>query len=143
MAQPDGASHSEAASLNNVAAVGFGNGNRRIDRLRQLCYDCNLGDNDARQFGKLTATATWEKLLLAHGLEFEPRTETTLNTVATASQESQHSINFLEWVDWSQALALALASVGFVLLIFSLFPRMNSLHLFPQMRITIEIGDRK
>jgi hypothetical protein len=44
---------------------------RRIDQLKQLASDCNLTAEQARQHGKLSATATWEKLLLAHGLEFD------------------------------------------------------------------------
>jgi hypothetical protein len=114
-------------------------GYRRIDQLKQLAYDCNLTNSDAKVFGKLTATATWEKLLLAHGLEFESKIETTSNTVAVASQESTRQINLLEWVDLGQAFALALASVGFALLILGMFPRVNPLNLFP-VKITIQVG---
>ncbi len=112
---------------------------RRIEHLKQLAYDCNLTNEQARTFGKLTATATWEKLLLAHDLEFESRIETTPNTVAVASQESTRQINLLEWIDFGQALALALASVGFALLILGMFPRINPLNLLP-VKITIQIG---
>ena len=136
------ASPVEAATLNTVAAAGFGNGRRRIDRLRQLAYDCQLTDNDARQFGKLTATATWELLLSSHGLEFEPKIENTPNTAATASIESPHQLNLIDWIDWAQALALALASVGLAVMILGLFPRINPLQL-PQVRVTIEFGDKK
>jgi len=44
---------------------------RRIEHLKQLAYDCNLTAEQAREYGKLSATATWEKLLTAHGLEFD------------------------------------------------------------------------
>jgi len=134
MTYGDGRPSLDAAKLNTVA-IGFGSGRRRIDRLRQLAHDCNLSDSDARAFGKLTKTSTWEALLTSHGLEFEPR----INTLEIASQESSHQIGLTDWIDWSQALALALASVGFALLILGMFPRINPLNLFP-VKITIQVG---
>jgi hypothetical protein len=116
---------------------------RRIDQLRQLAYDCNLTNEQARAFGKLTATATWEKLLLAHGLEFEPRIETANTKVATASQESARHINLFDWVDFGQLIAVSLASVGFAVLVLALWPRINPLNLFPSVRINIQIGATK
>ena len=130
-----------AIATRNTDAIGFGSGRRRIDCLKQLAYDCGLTNDQARIFGKLTATSTWEKLLLAHGLEFDPKPETLHDTVATASQESAHQINLMQWVDWAQALALALASVGLAAMILGLFPRINPLQL-PQVKITIQIGDK-
>lgn len=115
---------------------------RRIEHLKRLAYDCNLTNEQARVFGKLTATATWEKLLLAHGLEFEPKTETSSSTVAFANQEKGRHINLLEWVDFGQAIALALASVGFAVLILGLFPRINPLNLLP-VKITIQVEQNK
>jgi hypothetical protein len=128
---------------------------RRIDHLKQLAFDCNLTAEEARKYGKLTATATWEKLLLAHGLEFEPRIETADNTVTTATQESSgrrlctqsspadRQLNLLEWVDFGQLLTVSLASVGFTVLVLSLWPRINPLNLFPPVRINIQIGATK
>jgi hypothetical protein len=142
MTYGDGRPTLDAAKLNSVA-IGFGSGRRRIDRLRQLAYDCNLTDEEARQYGKLTATATWEKLLNSHGLEFEPKSEIITNTVAPASQESNHSINFFEWVDFGQLIAVSLASVGFAVLVLSLWPRINPLNLLPPVRINIQIGATK
>ena len=116
---------------------------RRIEHLKQLAYDCNLTNEQAREFGKLTATATWEKLLTSHGLEFEPKIQTTSNTVATASQESTRQINLFEWVDFGQLIATSLASVGLAVLVISLWPRINPLNLFPPVRINIQIGASK
>jgi hypothetical protein len=110
---------------------------RRIEHLKQLCYDCGLTNEQAREFGKLTATATWEKLLTSHGLEFDRKVE-PLDT-AVITQESSRQINLTDWIDWAQALALALASVGFAVLILGLFPRINPLNLFP-VKITIQVG---
>lgn len=110
---------------------------RRIEHLKQLAYDCNLTNEQARVFGKLTATATWEKLLLAHGLEFDRKTQ-PLDT-ASSNQESARQINLIEWIDWAQALTLALASVGLAMLILGNFPRINPLNLLP-VKITIQVG---
>ena len=142
MTYGDGRPSLGAAKLNSVATR-FGNGGRRIDLLRQLAYDCGLTNEQARDFGKLTATATWEKLLTAHGLEFEPKIETNNNTVATANQELARQFNFFEWVDLSQLIAVSLASVGFAELVLSLWPRINPLNLFPPIRINIQIGATK
>jgi hypothetical protein len=139
MTQGDGRPARTIATL-NTGATKFGNGGRRIDSLRQLAYDCNLTNEQARNFGKLSATATWEKLLLAHGLEFEPRTEAANNSVTIANHESSRQINLLEWIDFGQLLAVSLASVGFAVLVLSLWPRINPLNLFPPIRINIQIG---
>jgi hypothetical protein len=143
MTHGDGRPSLDAAKLNSVADTRFGNGGRRIDALRQLAYNCGLTNEQARIFGKLSATATWEKLLLTHGLEFEPKIKSTSNTVATANQELTRQINFFEWVDLSQLIAVSLASVGFAVLVLSLWPRINPLNLFPPIRINIQIGTTK
>jgi hypothetical protein len=142
MTQGDGRPARTIATL-NTGATKFGNGGRRIDALRQLAYDCGLTNEQARVFGKLSATATWEKLLLAHELEFEPKIESTSNTVATANQELARQFNFFEWVDLSQLIAVSLASLGFAVLVLSLWPRINPLNLFPPIRINIQIGATK
>jgi hypothetical protein len=116
---------------------------RRIEHLKQLAYDCNLTNEQAREFGKLTVTATWEKLLTSHGLEFDRKPEITPIDGSTVTNENSRQINLLEWVDLGQAFALALASVGFALLILGLWPRINPLNLFPPVRINIQIGATK
>ncbi len=116
---------------------------RRIDQLRKLAFDCNLTAEEAKKYGKLTATATWEKLLLAHGLEFEPKIEIANNTVATPNQESPRQLNLLEWVDFGQLLAVSLASACFAVLVLSLWSRINPLNLFPPIRINIQFGATK
>ena len=115
---------------------------RRIDHLKELAYDCNLTNEQARNFGKLSKTSTWESLLRFHNLEFDEKSEISHNTVATANQESNHSINFFEWVDFGQLIAVSLASVGFAVLILSLWPRINPLNLLPPVRINIQIGQK-
>jgi len=117
---------------------------RRIDRLRQLAYDCNLTDDEARKFGKLTKTSTWEALLNSHALEFEPKpTEISPSNVAPANSIQVSPSNFLEWVDFGQLIAVTLASAGLSVLLLSLWPRLNPLNLLPQVKITIQLGANK
>ena len=113
---------------------------RRIDHLKELAYDCNLTNEQARNFGKLSRTSTWESLLRFHNLEFDTKPEIINDTVATASQEVSHQINFFEWVDFGQLIAVSLASVGLAVLILSLWPRINPFNLLPPVRIQIQIG---
>jgi hypothetical protein len=115
---------------------------RRIDRLRQLAYDCRLTDDEARKFGKLTKTSTWEALLSSHGLEFEPKSETSPSNVAPANSIQVSSSNFLEWVDFGQLVAVTIASAGLSVLLLSLWPRLNPLNLLPQVKITIQVGTK-
>jgi hypothetical protein len=142
MTQGDGRPVRTIATL-NTGATKFGNGGRRIEHLKQLAYDCNLTAEQARKYGKLSVTATWEKLLTAHGLEFDRKIQSTSSTVATSNQESPRQLNLLEWVDLSQLIAVSLASVSFAVLVLSLWPRINPLNLFPPIRINIQIGATK
>ena len=112
---------------------------RRIDHLKTVAYSCGLCDTEARKFGKLTATKTWEALLTSHGLEFDRKPEIASIDASNISTESPRQINLIDWIDWVQALTLALASVGFALLILGQFPRINPLNLFP-VKITIQVG---
>lgn len=116
---------------------------RRIDRLRQLAYDCNLTDDEARKFGKLTKTSTWEALLKSHSLEFEPKHEISPSNVASASNIQVAPSNFLEWVDFGQLVSVTLASAGLSVLLLSLWPCINPLNLLPQVKITIQLGASK
>jgi len=136
MSQSDGYPEGDAATLIDARHKPLVS-RRRIEHLKALAYDCGLTAEEARTFGKLTATATWEKLLLAHGLEFDKKSQAP--DTATSSHETVHQIKLTDWIDWSQALALALASVGFALLILGMFPRINPLNLFP-VKITIQVG---
>ena len=44
--------------------------NRRIDQLIAIALDCGFGNEDAKDFGKLTKTATWEAMLETYGVPF-------------------------------------------------------------------------
>ena len=45
---------------------------RRIDQLREIALDCGFGNEDAKDFGKLSKTATWEAMLETYGIPFPP-----------------------------------------------------------------------
>jgi hypothetical protein len=121
--------------MNKPSVVSY----RRIDQLKQLAYDCNLTNEQARAFGKLTATSTWESLLTKHGLEFPPKNQTTDDIVASGVEYQPTPTNFLEWVDFGQLITLTLAGVGIFALLLSLWPR--TLNFIPRpVRITIQIG---
>jgi hypothetical protein len=131
---------------------------RRIDQLKAIAFDCGFTNEDAKQFGKLSKTATWEALLETYGIP--PQVVDTFDTVDTQTQSldtsgwtndgsspvcsftSKNSTNFLDWVDFSQLIALALASVGVFVLVMSMWRQINPLNLFPPVRINIQIGTK-
>jgi hypothetical protein len=130
---------------------------RRIDRLKAIAFDCGFTNEDAKQFGKLSKTATWEALLHTYGI---PSQVVDVDTVSTQAQSldtsdwtndasfpvcnftPQNSTNFLDWVDFGQLIALFLASVGVFVLAMSLWRQINPLNLFPPVRVNIQIGTK-
>jgi hypothetical protein len=133
---------------------------RRIDRLKAFAHKQGFTNADAKQFGKLSKTATWEALLETYGIPLHPGE--TVDRGADSKAQSldtsdwtndgsfpvcnftrQNSTNFLEWVDTGQLIALVLASVGVFVLAMSLWRQINPLNLFPPVRINIQIGTQK
>jgi hypothetical protein len=131
---------------------------RRIDQLKTRAFDCGLTNEDAKQFGKLSKTATWEALLSTYGIPLHSvDTVDTVDSKAKSLDTSdwtndasfpvcnfipQNSTNFLDWVDFGQLIALALASVGVFVLAMSLWRQINPLNLFPPVRVNIQIGTK-
>jgi len=131
---------------------------RRIDHLKAIAFDCGFTNEDAKQFGKLSKTATWEALLHTYGIPsqvvdtFDTGVDTQTQSLDTSDWTNdasfpvcnftpQNSTNFLDWVDFGQLIALALASVGVFVLAMSLWRQINPLNLFPSpVRINIQIG---
>jgi hypothetical protein len=132
---------------------------RRIDHLKARAFDCGFTNSDAKQFGKLSKTATWEALLHTYGIPSQ-----VVDTVDTVDIQTQsldtsgwtndgsspvcsftpkNSTSFLDWVDFSQLIAVALASAGVFVLAMSLWRQINPLNLFPPVRINIQIGASK
>jgi hypothetical protein len=132
---------------------------RRIDRLKAIAFDCGFTNQDAKQFGKLSKTATWQALLETYGISSQvvdtfdtavDRETQSLDTSDWTNDASfpvcnftpQNSTNFLDWVDFGQLIALALASVGVFVLAMSLWRQINPLNLFPPVRVNIQIGTK-
>jgi hypothetical protein len=141
---------------------------RRIDKLRVIAFDRGFTNEDAKQFGKLSKTATWEALLelyLIDGESLDTLLEIPLDTVDTKPEPleaedvdsvdalgwtndgsfpvcgfTRQNSSFLDWVDFSQLIALAVASAGVFLLAMGLWRQINPLNLFPPVRINIQIG---
>jgi hypothetical protein len=127
--------------------------------LKAIAFDCGFSNEDAKQFGKLSKTATWEALLETYGIPsqvvdtFDTGVDSQTQSLDTSgwtndgsspvcSFTPKNSTNFLDWVDFSQLIALALASVGVFVLAMSLWRQINPLNLFPPVRINIQIGTK-
>jgi hypothetical protein len=132
---------------------------RRIDQLKTRALDCGFTNEDAKQFGKLSKTATWEALLSTYGISlqdvdtFDSNVDSKVQSLDTRDWTNdasfpvcnftpQNSTNFLDWVDFGQLIALALASVGVFVLAMSLWRQINPLNLFPPVRVNIQIGTK-
>ena len=129
---------------------------RRIDHLKARAFDSGFTNEDAKQFGKLSKTATWETLLKTYGIPLQA-VDIVVDTKAQSLDTSdwtndgsfpvcnftrQNSTNFLDWVDFGQLITLALASAGVFVLAMSLWRQINPLNLFPPVRINIQIGTK-
>jgi hypothetical protein len=166
-------SHSGDGTVMTKTVISY----RRIDHLKAIALDCGFTNEDAKQFGKLSKTATWEALLETYGIPLQSvdTVDTVLDTVLDTRLEAvdsvdkgvdskaqsldtgdwtndasfplcnftpQNSTNFLEWVDFGQLIALALASVGVFVLAMSLWRQINPLNLFPPVKVNIQIGTK-
>jgi hypothetical protein len=128
---------------------------RRIDQLKAIAFDCGFTNEDAKQFGKLSKTATWETLLHTYGIpsqvvdtvdiqnqSLDTSGWTNGGSSPVCSFTPKNSTSFLDWVDFGQLIALALASAGVFVLAMSLWRQINPLNLFPPVRVNIQIGTK-
>jgi hypothetical protein len=132
---------------------------RRIDHLKAIALERGFSNEDAKQFGKLSKTATWEALLKTHSISLQA-VDTVDITVDSKTQSldtsgwtndgsfpvcdfTRPNSSFLDWVDFGQLIALALASAGVFVLAMSLWRQINPLNLFPPVRVNIQIGAQK
>ncbi|MEG4272623.1 MULTISPECIES: hypothetical protein [unclassified Microcoleus] len=58
---------------------------RRIDQLKAIAYDRGFTNEDAKQFGKLSKTATWEALLDIYLVDGESLDTVNVDTVDSAA----------------------------------------------------------
>jgi hypothetical protein len=132
---------------------------RRIDHLKAIALDRGFSNEDAKQFGKLSKTATWEALLKTHGIPLQAvdtvdrGVDSKIQSHDTSGWTNDGSFpvcdftrpnsSFLDWVDFGQLIALTLASAGVFVLAMSLWRQINPLNLFPSVRENIQIGAKK
>jgi hypothetical protein len=131
---------------------------RRIDQLKAIALDRGFSNEDAKQFGKLSKTATWEALLKTHGIPLQA-VDTVDNFVDANIQSHDTSgwtndgsfpvcdftrpnSSFLDWVDFGQLVAFVLASAGLFVLAMSMWRQINPLNLFPPVKVNIQIGTK-
>jgi len=127
---------------------------RRIDHLKARAFDCGFSNEDAKQFGKLSKTATWEALLKTHGIPLQAvdTVDTEIQSHDTSGWTNDGSFpvcdftrpnsSFLDWVDLGQLVALILASAGVFVLAMSMWRQINPLNLFPPVKVNIQIGTK-
>jgi hypothetical protein len=131
---------------------------RRIDHLKVIAFDRGFSNEDAKQFGKLSKTATWEALLKTHGIPLQAvdsvdkTVDTNIQSHDTSGWTNDGSFpvcdftrpnsSFLDWVDFGQLVALVLASAGVFVLALSMWRQINPLNLFPPVKINIQIGTK-
>src|SRR4028119_90915 len=131
---------------------------RRIDHLKAIALERGFRNEDAKQFGKLSKTATWEALLKTHGIplqavnsvdksvgtDFQPHdTSGWINGGSfPVCDFTRPNSSFLDWVDFGQLVALVLASAGVFVLAMSMWRQINPLNLFPPVRVNIQIGTK-
>jgi len=131
---------------------------RRIDHLKAIALDRGFSNEDAKQFGKLSKTATWEALLKTYGIPLE--TVDTVDTTVDTNHQSHDTSgwtndgsfpvcdftrpnsSFLDWVNFGQLVALVLASAGVFVLAMSMWRQINPLNLFPPVKVNIQIGTK-
>jgi hypothetical protein len=131
---------------------------RRIDHLKAIALERGFSNEDAKQFGKLSKTATWEALLKTHGIPLQ-LVDTVDNFVDVNLQShdtrgwtndgsfpvcdfTRPNSSFLDWVDLGQLVALILASAGVFVLAMSMWRQINPLNLFPPVKVNIQIGTK-
>jgi len=131
---------------------------RRIDHLKAIALDRGFSNEDAKQFGKLSKTATWEALLKTHGIPLQAvdsvdtGVDITIQSHDTSGWTNDGSFpvcdftrpnsSFLDWVDFGQLIALVLASAGVFVLAMSMWRQINPLNLFPPVKVNIQIGTK-
>jgi hypothetical protein len=131
---------------------------RRIDHLKAIALDRGFSNEDAKRFGKLSKTATWEALLKTHGIPLQAvdsvdrAVDTNIQSHDTSGWTNDGSFpvcdftrpnsSFLDWVDFGQLIALVLASAGVFVLAMSMWRQINPLNLFLPVKVNIQIGTK-
>ncbi len=80
-------SHSGDGTVMTKTVISY----RRIDHLKAIALDCGFTNEDAKQFGKLSKTATWEALLETYGIPLQ--SVDTVDTVLDTRLEAVDSVD--------------------------------------------------
>ncbi len=147
-------SHSGDGTVMTKTVISY----RRIDHLKAIALERGFSNEDAKQFGKLSKTATWEALLKTHGIPLQAvdsvdrAVDTNIQSHDTSGWTNDGSFpvcdftrpnsSFLDWVDFGQLIALVLASAGVFVLAMSMWRQINPLNLFPPVKVNIQIGTK-
>ena len=101
---------------------------RRIDQLKAIAFDRGFTNEDARQFGKLSKTATWEALLelyLVDGESLDTVLDTPLDTVDTTAEPlDTKDVDSVDTLDWTNDGSFPVCG----------FSRQNSINFLPTFR---------
>jgi len=147
-------SHSGDGTVMTKTVISY----RRIDHLKAIALDRGFSNEDAKRFGKLSKTATWEALLKTHGIPLQAvdsvdrAVDTNIQSHDTSGWTNDGSFpvcdftrpnsSFLDWVDFGQLIALVLASAGVFVLAMSMWRQINPLNLFLPVKVNIQIGTK-
>jgi hypothetical protein len=82
---------------------------RRIDQLKAIAFDRGFTNEDAKQFGKLSKTATWEALLELYLIESESLETVSVDSVdntddfvdTTAEPIDTQCVDSVDTLDWT------------------------------------------
>jgi len=87
-------SHSGDGTVMTKTVISY----RRIDHLKAIALDCGFTNEDAKQFGKLSKTATWEALLETYGIPLESvgTLDNVLDTVLDTKLEPVDSVDSVD-----------------------------------------------
>ncbi|MEZ2238872.1 hypothetical protein [Microcoleus sp.] len=69
---------------------------RRIDKLKAIAFDRGFTNEDAKQFGKLSKTATWEALLELYLVDDESLETASVDSVDTNKVASVDSVDSVD-----------------------------------------------
>ena len=96
---------------------------RRIDRLKTLAIEQGFTSADAKQFGKLSKTATWEALLETYGIPLQSVDtvdtldrvldtvlDTRLEAVNTVDKDVDTKVQSLDTSDWTNDASFPLCN---------------------------------
>jgi hypothetical protein len=115
---------------------------RRIELLKEVASGIGLTYDDARPFGKLTKTSTWESLLESKGVDtrslYPDKSPDTTDISIESTDVKAVAAGFISWIDPLQLMACFFASVGLFVLLCQVIP--NPLRLIPPVRVTIQVG---